>query len=288
MTNISASQVKELREKTGLGLMDCKRALQESEGDISLAIDNLRKSSALKAEKKSTRSAVEGVILGIYLEEESKVILIEVNCETDFVSKDKNFLQFCEQVLKTSIDSHNKDNLLKLVEDKLEPTRQNLIQKLGENIVIRKVDSIEGENVSYYIHSNKKIASAVALSSGNQELAKDISMHITAAKPLSIGPEDLSKELIDKEKEIIKSQIEEEKKPVEILEKMTEGRLNKYLSEVSLIKQPFIKDPSKTVEKLLKEAEASVSSFLRIEIGEGVEIEEVDFASEVMAQIKDS
>jgi len=288
MTNISASQVKELREKTGLGLMDCKRALQESEGDISLAIDNLRKSSALKAEKKSTRSTVEGVILGIYLEEESKVILIEVNCETDFVSKDKNFLQFCEQVLKTSIDSHNKDNLLKLVEDKLEPTRQNLIQKLGENIVIRKVDSIEGENVSYYIHSNKKIASAVALSSGNQELAKDISMHITAANPLSIGPEDLSKELIDKEKEIIKSQIEEEKKPVEILEKMTEGRLNKYLSEVSLIKQPFIKDPSKTVEKLLKEAEASVSSFLRIEIGEGVEIEEVDFASEVMAQIKDS
>ena len=286
MADISASQVKELRKKTGIGLMDCKKALQESDGDIELAIVNLRKNSVLKAEKKSSRSAIEGIILAEIIDDLNKVILVEVNCETDFVSKDENFLKFCNQVLIASKNSLEGDILEKVNKD-MDEARKVLIQKIGENIVIRKVKSIDGGVINFYIHSNKKIGAIVSLSAGDKELAKDIAMHVTASHPLVISSEDLSEDILNKEKEIINSQVSQENKPPEIQEKMIQGRLNKYLAEVSLVKQPFIKDPSKSVEELLIESKAEVNSFFRIEVGEGIEVEEVDFAAEVMAQIED-
>ena len=286
MADISASQVKELRKKTGIGLMDCKKALQESDGDIELAIVNLRKNSVLKAEKKSSRSAIEGIILAEIIDDLNKVVLVEVNCETDFVSKDENFLKFCNQVLIASKNSLEGDILEKVNKD-MDEARKVLIQKVGENIVIRKVKSIDGGVINFYIHSNKKIGTIVSLSAGDKELAKDIAMHVTASHPLVIFSEDLSEDILNKEKEIINSQVSQENKPPEIQEKMIQGRLNKYLAEVSLVKQPFIKDPSKSVEELLIESKAEVNSFFRIEVGEGIEVEEVDFAAEVMAQIED-
>ena len=286
MADISASQVKELRKKTGIGLMDCKKALQESDGDIELAIVNLRKNSVLKAEKKSSRSAIEGIILAEIIDDLNKVILVEVNCETDFVSKDENFLKFCNQVLIASKNSLEGDILEKVNKD-MDEARKVLIQKIGENIVIRKVKSIDGGVINFYIHSNKKIGTIVSLSAGDKELAKDIAMHVTASHPLVISSEDLSEDILNKEKEIINSQVSQENKPPEIQEKMIQGRLNKYLAEVSLVKQPFIKDPSKSVEELLIESKAEVNSFFRIEVGEGIEVEEVNFAAEVMAQIED-
>ena len=286
MADISASQVKELRKKTGIGLMDCKKALQESDGDIELAIVNLRKNSVLKAEKKSSRSAIEGIILAEIIDDLNKVILVEVNCETDFVSKDENFLKFCNQVLIASKNSLEGD-ILEKVNKEMDEARKVLIQKIGENIVIRKVKSIDGGVINFYIHSNKKIGTIVSLSAGDKELAKDIAMHVTASHPLVISSEDLSEDILNKEKEIINSQVSQENKPPEIQEKMIQGRLNKYLAEVSLLKQPFIKDPSKPVEELLIESKAEVNSFFRIEVGEGIEVEEVDFAAEVMAQIED-
>ena len=286
MADISASQVKELRKKTGIGLMDCKKALQESDGDIELAIVNLRKNSVLKAEKKSSRSAIEGIILAEIIDDLNKVILVEVNCETDFVSKDENFLKFCNQVLIASKNSLEGD-ILEKVNKEMDEARKVLIQKIGENIVIRKVKSIDGGVINFYIHSNKKIGTIVSLSAGDKELAKDIAMHVTASHPLVISSEDLSEDILNKEKEIINSQVSQENKPPEIQEKMIQGRLNKYLAEVSLVKQPFIKDPSKSVEELLIESKAEVNSFFRIEVGEGIEVEEVDFAAEVMAQIED-
>ena len=286
MADISASQVKELRKKTGIGLMDCKKALQESDGDIELAIVNLRKNSVLKAEKKSSRSAIEGIILAEIIDDLNKVILVEVNCETDFVSKDENFLKFCNQVLIASKNSLEGDILEKVNKD-MDEARKVLIQKIGENIVIRKVKSIDGGVINFYIHSNKKIGTIVSLSAGDKELAKDIAMHVTASHPLVISSEDLSEDILNKEKEIINSQVSQENKPPEIQEKMIQGRLNKYLAEVSLVKQPFIKDPSKSVEELLIESKAEVNSFFRIEVGEDIEVEEVDFVAEVMAQIED-
>ena len=286
MADISASQVKELRKKTGIGLMDCKKALQESDGDIELAIVNLRKNSVLKAEKKSSRSAIEGIILAEIIDDLNKVILVEVNCETDFVSKDENFLKFCNQVLIASKNSLEGD-ILEKVNKEMDEARKVLIQKIGENIVIRKVKSIDGGVINFYIHSNKKIGTIVSLSAGDKELAKDIAMHVTASHPLVISSKDLSEDILNKEKEIINSQVSQENKPPEIQEKMIQGRLNKYLAEVSLVKQPFIKDPSKSVEELLIESKAEVNSFFRIEVGEGIEVEEVDFVAEVMAQIED-
>jgi len=286
MADISASQVKELRKKTGIGLMDCKKALQESDGDIELAIVNLRKNSVLKAEKKSSRSAIEGIILAEIIDDLNKVILVEVNCETDFVSKDENFLKFCNQVLIASKNSLEGD-ILEKVNKEMDEARKVLIQKIGENIVIRKVKSIDGGVINFYIHSNKKIGAIVSLSAGDKELAKDIAMHVTASHPLVISSEDLSEDILNKEKEIINSQVSQENKPPEIQEKMIQGRLNKYLAEVSLVKQPFVKDPSKSVEELLIESKAEVNSFFRIEVGEGIKVEEVDFVAEVMAQIED-
>ena len=281
--NISAKDVKDLREKTGLGMMECKKALEEAEGDSDLAITNLRKNSALKAEKKSSRTAVEGVILSD-TSDSSNSILIEINCETDFVAKDANFLAFTEEVLGTCLNSPDV-SLEKLLSDSLEEKRQNLVQKIGENIVIRRKFNVSSPFVYSYIHGNKKIGVLVSLKQENEELGKDLAMHVAASNPLAISPEEISEEIINKEKEIIEAQVSDADKPQEIIEKMTSGRLKKFLSEVSLIDQPFVKDPSLNVSQLLKNNDNSVLSFIRYEVGEGIEVEKKDFAEEVQAQL---
>ena len=281
--NISAKDVKELREKTGLGMMECKKALEEAGGDSDLAITNLRKNSALKAEKKSSRTAVEGVILSD-TSDSSNSILIEINCETDFVAKDANFLAFTEEVLATCLNSPDA-SLEKLLSDSLEEKRQNLVQKIGENIVIRRKFNVSSPFVYSYIHGNKKIGVLVSLELENEELGKDLAMHVAASNPLAISPEEISEEIINKEKEIIEAQVSDADKPQEIIEKMTSGRLKKFLSEVSLIDQPFVKDPSLNISQLLKNNDNTVLSFIRYEVGEGIEVEKKDFAEEVQAQL---
>ena len=281
--NISAKDVKDLREKTGLGMMECKKALEEAGGDSDLAITNLRKNSALKAEKKSSRTAVEGVILSD-TSDSSNSILIEINCETDFVAKDANFLAFTEEVLATCLNSPDA-SLEKLLSDSLEEKRQNLVQKIGENIVIRRKFNVSSPFVYSYIHGNKKIGVLVSLELENEELGKDLAMHVAASNPLAISPEEISEEIINKEKEIIEAQVSDADKPQEIIEKMTSGRLKKFLSEVSLIDQSFVKDPSLNVSQLLKNNDNSVLSFIRYEVGEGIEVEKKDFAEEVQAQL---
>ena len=281
--NINAKDVKDLREKTGLGMMECKKALEEAGGDSDLAITNLRKNSALKAEKKSSRTAVEGVILSD-TSDSSNSILIEINCETDFVAKDANFLAFTEEVLATCLNSPDA-SLEKLLSDSLEEKRQNLVQKIGENIVIRRKFNVSSPFVYSYIHGNKKIGVLVSLELENEELGKDLAMHVAASNPLAISPEEISEEIINKEKEIIEAQVSDADKPQEIIEKMTSGRLKKFLSEVSLIDQLFVKDPSLNVGQLLKNNDNSVLSFIRYEVGEGIEVEKKDFAEEVQAQL---
>jgi len=285
MVDISASLVKELREKTGLGLMDCKKALQASNGDIELAIEELRKTSGLKASKKSSRSAAEGIIGAI--SENGKVCMVEVNCETDFVARDNSFKDFLKETVN-EVAANPNASLEELLENGLEERRERLVQKLGENIVVRRISrSVDGANsAGLYIHSNNKIGSIISLEGGNEETAKDIAMHIAASDPLAISPADIPEEVILKEKEIFKAQSEDSGKPVEIVEKMIEGKIKKYLAEVSLTEQDFVKDPNKKISDLLKENNARILSFTRFEVGEGIEIEKVDFATEVMAQIE--
>lgn len=281
--SISASDVKNLREKTGLGMMECKKALEEAKGDAELAITNLRKNSALKAEKKSSRTAVEGVILSS-TENSKNSILVEINCETDFVAKDESFLKFTEEVMETCINSSG-ESLESLLSSSLEEKRQNLVQKIGENIVIRRKFNISASFVYSYIHGNKKIGVLLSLEKDNEDLGKDLAMHIAASNPLAINSEEISKDVVEKEKEIIEAQVSDSDKPQEIIEKMISGRLNKFLSEVSLVDQPFVKDPSIKISELLKNNDNSVLDFIRYEVGEGIEVEKKDFAEEVQAQL---
>ena len=286
MTAIKASLVKKLREKTGLGMMDCKAALQESSGNIELAITNLRKSSALKAEKKSSRTAIEGVILSSMNSDLNQVVLLEVNCETDFVSKDKNFLDFCKKALEVAEASDASQDLLEIVAEEMRDIREELIQKIGENVVIRNVLSLQGKIINYYIHTNRRIGSVVSLKKGNQEVAKNIAMHIAALNPSVINPRDLTAKFLEQEKEIIQSQVQKENKTPDILEKMVNGRLEKRVAEVSLIRQPYVKDPNKSIEMYLQESRAQIDCFIRLEVGEGLEIDKLDFASEVKSKLE--
>jgi len=281
---IKAQDVKELREKTGLGMMECKKALEQANGNLEDAVKNLRKSSALKAEKKSSRTAVEGIILS--KKSNKEIIFVEVNCETDFVAKDENFINFCEETLKFAVENSSEENLLNKVSEGMEKQRMSLVQKIGENIVIRKVKKVTGEVLESYIHSNKKIAAGVSLEQGRAEAAKEVAMHIAASNPKVLSPEDLDESYINSEREIFSSQVEKEDKPKEIKEKMIQGKLNKQLAEVSLLKQPFVKDPSKSVEAFLSESNTKISSFIRIEVGEGIEVEKKDFAEEVQSQLE--
>ena len=281
---IKASDVKNLRDKTGLGMMECKKALEAASGNLEEAITNLRKNSALKAEKKSGRTAVEGIILAEKTDKE--ILFVEVNCETDFVAKDQNFLDFCNETLSSATKKSSSENIFEEVSSAMEEKRMSLVQKIGENIIIRKIEVISGEITEFYIHSNRKIASGVSLISGSEAVAKEISMHIAATNPIVLSPEDLDKEYIEKEREIFRSQVENTDKPKEILEKMVEGKLSKQLADISLLKQPFVKDPSKKIETFLSESSSEIKSFIRLEVGEGIEIEKKDFAEEVQSQLE--
>jgi len=284
MSAISASQVKELREKTGLGLMDCKKALEGANGDMELAIEELRKTSGVKASKKSGRSAADGLIA---IESKAQdIFMIEVNCETDFVARDDSFVAFTKDTLQT-FTGNPESSLEELLNNGIEDNREKLVQKLGENIVVRRVAKTENSStVGSYLHSNQKIGCIVSLDGGDESLANDIAMHAAATDPMAISPSDIPEEIVAKEREIFKAQSEESGKPAEIIEKMIEGKVSKFLAEVSLTEQDFVKDPNTKISQLLKDNNANILSFTRYEVGEGIEVEKVDFASEVMSQIE--
>ena len=284
MSNISASQVKELREKTGLGLMDCKKALEESQGDMELAIEELRKTSGIKASKKSGRSAADGLIA--IKSQDDQYFMIEVNCETDFVARDDSFVEFTSQTLDSYV-SNPESSLEEILANGAEDSREKIVQKLGENIVIRRIAKTKESSVTgSYLHSNQKIGCIVSLEGGDESLANDIAMHASATDPMAVTPSDIPTETVEKEREIFRAQSEGSGKPPEIVEKMIEGKVAKFLSEVSLTEQDFVKDPNVKISQLLKENNANILNFIRYEVGEGIEVEKVDFATEVMSQIE--
>ena len=285
---ITASLVKELRERTGAGMMDCKSALNDVDGDIESAIEVMRKSGAAKAAKKAGRIAAEGVIS--IKQKESDIVILEVNCETDFVAKDENFLSFTDEILNVimSQDVNSIDNLLQknIKEQTVEEKMQQLVTKIGEKISIRRFEKIKiDKQVGTYLHG-KRIGVIVEMDGGDENLAKDVAMHIAASKPLYINEEEVSQEVLAKEKEIYSAQAQESGKPNNIIEKMVEGKLKKFIKEITLIGQPFVKDSELSVEKVLQTANAKVLSFIRYEVGEGIEKRTDNFAEEVMSQAK--
>lgn len=285
MAAISASQVKELRDRTGLGMMECKKALTEAGGDIEAAIENLRKSSGLKAAKKAERTAAEGAVVTRVAEDGSYGVMVEINSETDFVARDDNFKAFAEKIAEAFFTARSEDVAAVMAGD-LETAREQLVQKIGENIGVRRcvvVEAAEGGVVGEYVHGGR-IGVLTTLKGGNAEVARDVAMHVAAINPLVARPEDMPQEELDKEKGIILAQPDMAGKPAEIAEKMVQGRLKKYLAEVSLTEQPFVKNPDQNVAQFAKEAGGEVIGFTRFEVGEGIEKEEVDFAKEVMEQ----
>lgn len=282
---MSAALVKELRERTGLGLMECKKALAEANNDVEAAIEALRKSSGMKAAKKAGRIAADGVVAMRIAEDGGYGILVEVNSETDFVARDENFLNFVSMVTDAVFESRS-DDVESLKSGAIEAAREALVQKIGENIGVRRAAMIDGLGVlGGYVHGNKRIAVLVELKGGDQDLARDVAMHVAAVNPQVVSPEHMPQESIDKERAIFTAQAQESGKPAEIIEKMIDGRIKKYLAENSLTEQAFVKDPDTTVGKLVKAAGAEVVSFSRFEVGEGIEVEKVDFADEVAAQL---
>lgn len=285
---ITAALVKELRERTGAGMMDCKKALQEANGDIEVAIEEMRKSGAAKAAKKAGRIAAEGVIT--IKQDGQDITILETNCETDFVAKDENFVTFTNNVIEAIIANNpaDVDALMQasLGDQTVEAANQQLVAKIGEKITVRRFEKITASGqLGSYSHGDR-IGVVVELEGGDESLAKDIAMHIAASKPVCVSEEQVPQDVLDKEKEIFSAQAAESGKPPEIIEKMVTGRIKKYLKEITLLGQPFVKDPEQTVEKLLKAANASVTSFLRYEVGEGIEKKVDNFAEEVMSQAK--
>ena len=283
MASVPVSMVKELRERTGLGMMECKKALAAADGDIEVAIEELRKSSGMKAAKKAGRTAAEGVIAVRIADDNSYGILVEVNSETDFAARDANFLAFVGKVADAAFAAKSDD--MAPIAAALDAEREALVQKIGENITPRRIAMLEGANVNAYVHSNNKIGALVALTAGNDEVAKDIAMHVTALSPRVTSREDMPVEEVTKEEEIIKAQPDMAGKPDNIVEKMMVGRINKFLAENSLVEQAFVKNPDQKVGDYAKQTGAEVIAFLRLEVGEGIEVEETDFAAEVAAQL---
>lgn len=281
---MSAVLVKELRERTGLGMMECKKALADAGGDVELAIENLRKLSGLKAAKKEGRTAADGVVAVKVAADNSYAVAIEVNSETDFVARDAGFLAFVNKVLEQAFAAKQTD-VTALMVGELEVAREALVQKIGEKISVRRVSLIQGGVVGGYLHLNNRIAVLVQLEGGNDETAKDIAMHVAAVNPTVVSADQMPAELVEKEKEIIRAQPDMAGKPAEIVEKMIGGRINKFLKEASLTDQPFVKNPEQTVAQFAKAAGATVKSFVRLEVGEGIEKAVVDFAAEVAAQV---
>jgi elongation factor Ts len=287
---ITASLVKELRERTGAGMMECKKALVECDGDIEAAADLMRKSGAAKADKKSGRVAADGAVKIKVSDDGKKAVVLEINSETDFVAKDDNFQSFADAVTEIIFDEQPADvtalaDLTMASGDTVEQARQALIAKIGENIQVRRFEIVNTEDSLVSYQHGARIGVLVN-SSANSEMARDIAMHIAAANPKYIQESDVPADFIEKEKEILIAQAESSGKPREIIEKMIQGRLKKYLGEITLLGQPFVKDPDQTVGKLLSSANAAVNSFIRYEVGEGIEKKQEDFAAEVMAQVK--
>ncbi|EMW2841333.1 translation elongation factor Ts [Yersinia enterocolitica] len=285
MVAITAALVKELRERTAAGMMECKKALVEANGDIELAIDNMRKSGQAKAAKKAGRIAAEGIILAKVSADGKFGVILELNCETDFVAKDAGFKAFGEEVINAALADKITD--IDVLKAKFEEQRANLVAKIGENINIRRVAALEGDVLGTYLHG-ARIGVMVAATGADEELVKHIAMHIAASKPEYVKPEDVPAEVVDREHQIQLDIAIESGKPREIAEKMVEGRMRKFTGEVSLTGQNFVMDPSKTVGDLLKENNADVVNFIRFEVGEGIEKVETDFAAEVAAMSKQS
>ena len=275
---VTAALVKELRERTGAGMMDCKKALTETNGDIELAIENMRKSGAAKAAKKAGNIAAEGTIL--IKEGNGFAALLEVNCQTDFVAKDANFLGFANQVLDAAAETKADIEALKA---QFEETRVALVAKIGENINVRRVEYIDGDKLSSYRHGDR--IGVVVVGEADEETLKQVAMHVAASKPEFVNPEDVPADVVEKEKAVQIDIAMNEGKPAEIAEKMVVGRMKKFTGEISLTGQAFIMEPKKSVGEILKEKGATVSNFIRLEVGEGIERKEEDFAAEVAAQI---
>ncbi|MEC5317906.1 translation elongation factor Ts [Brenneria populi subsp. brevivirga] len=285
MAEITAALVKELRERTGAGMMECKKALVEASGDIELAIDNMRKSGQAKAAKKAGRVAAEGIILTNISADGKYGVIVELNCETDFVAKDAGFKAFGEEVAAAALNDRISD--VDALKAKFEDQRTALVAKIGENINIRRVAALEGDILGSYLHG-ARIGVLVAATGADEELIKHIAMHIAASKPEYVKAEDVPADVVAREHQIQLDIAMQSGKPREIAEKMVEGRMRKFTGEISLAGQHFVMDPSKTVGDLLKEHKADVTSFIRFEVGEGIEKAEVDFAAEVAAMSKQS
>ena len=293
MSVLTAEKINELRQKTGAGMMDCKKALQETSGDFEKAIDFLRKKGLAAAAKKASRIASEGVVIARISKDGKHGIMLEINSETDFVARDSNFLTFAQHVAEEAI-KHSVKNVDALNDVKLpsgytvEEERQTLIAKVGENIQIRRLATLEStHSVMSYVHSTR-IGALVAVQGGNDELQKDMAMQIVASNPLVVRPDEVSQDIIMKEKEIFSAQAATSGKPADIIEKMISGRIKKYLDEISLVGQPFVKNPDITVGKILTDAKANVEKFIRFAVGEGIEKKTDNFVEDVMAQVKGS
>jgi elongation factor Ts len=291
MSQISAALVKELREITGSGMMECKNALVEANGDMQLAIDNMRKKGGIKAAKRAGKIAAEGAIVVSINANNTHACMLEINCETDFVARDTNFKTFADMLSQTALTSNAKEVETLMTQknasgEVCESVREALVAKIGENIQARRIVNIEAPCVNYYLHGDR-IGVVVALDKFNPELAKDVAMHVAATNPVAIDASGISQDVLNKEKEIVTAQAEQSGKPANIIEKMVEGRIQKFVQEVCLVHQPFVKNPDQTVQQLLTAAGAKVISFTRFEVGEGIEKPVVDLAAEVSATLKE-
>jgi len=286
---ITASMVKELRERTGAGMMECKKALVETDGNIEAAIDFLRKSGFAQADKKSSRVAAEGKIVLASNAGQTQAVMVEVNCETDFVAKDDNFNSFADAVARNAL-AMDGDDISALMETDIngmtvEQARQALVSKIGENIQIRRLVRVTTDGIlGSYVHGGR-IGVTVNISGGDAELARDLAMHVAALNPEFISADDVPADVLGKEKDILIAQAADSGKPPEIVEKMVAGRLRKYLSGITLLGQAFVKDGDITIANLLKQKNATVNAFNRLEVGEGIEKKAENFADEVMQQV---
>ena len=284
MAEITAALVKELRERTGQGMMDCKKALTAAGGDIEKAIDDMRAAGAIKAAKKAGNIAAEGSIAVKVADDNKRAVIIEVNSQTDFLALQDDFKNFVNSSVEKAF-AENMTDAAPLIAAQ-ESDREALVAKCGENVNIRRLTAVEGDLVGSYLHGHR-IGVLVVLKGGNVELAKEVAMHVAASNPQFLTPSQVSEEAVAKEKEIFMA-LNEDKikgKPAEIVEKMVAGRISKFLAEASLVEQPFVKDPDVKVGELAKKAGAEIVSFVRYEVGEGIERAEVDFAAEVAAQV---
>lgn len=284
---VTAAMVKELRELTGLGMMDCKKALTDSDGDMNAAVETLRRNSAVKAAKKADRTASQG-LLGVRVADDgSYAIVVEVNIETDFAERDASFAAFVKRVRDVAFEKRSND-VAALLAGGLDAEREALVQSIGENVSVRRIALLEapGGKVASYLHADNRKASLVAVVGGDDELGRDLAMHVTASKPLVVTGADVAPDVVEKEREIYTAQAQDSGKPADIIAKMVEGRVRKFLAEVSLLEQPFVKDPNLRVSQLLSQKKARCTGFVRYEVGEGIDKVETDFAAEVAAQVR--